>query len=270
MDMNTKNLTLKPVHIANIMAFIAVLTVNFLSNALPINGMTAEEISDSLPSYFTPAGYTFSIWGVIYLALLGFVVYQALPAQRERPFQKQIGWLFVVSSVFNIAWLFSWHYGIYLLSVVLMLGLLGTLIAIYLRLNIGRLDPSLPTAEKLLVQTPFSLYLGWITVATIANIASYLVYLGWDGFGIAGPTWSAIMMSVTVIVAGLLLVNRRNLAYAGVLVWALFGIRAAFPGVALIANTALVAAGLIVVLALIGYYRTRQSEAPATVQAQAA
>jgi hypothetical protein len=245
------------------LAFIAVLTVNFLSNTLPINGRTAQDISDSLPSFFTPAGYTFSIWGLIYLALFGYIIYQALPGQRqrplERPFQSQISWLFVASSVFNITWLLSFHYGVYLLSVFLMLGLLGSLIAIYLRLNIGRPNPSLTTADKLLVQAPFSLYLGWITVATIANIASYLVSVNWDGFGIAGQTWSAIMISAAVVIAGALLINRRNLAYAGVLVWALFGIRAAFPAAAIIANTALVAAVLIVALAFIGYYRTRQA-----------
>ncbi|MFZ0548528.1 MAG: tryptophan-rich sensory protein [Candidatus Promineifilaceae bacterium] len=252
----------------NILAFAAVLVVNFLSNALPINGKTAQEISDALPSYFTPAGYTFAIWGLVYLALLGFVIYQALPGQRQRPFQSKIGWLFVVSSVLNISWLFSWHYEVYPLSVVLMVALLVTLITIYQRLNIGRPDPSLPTAEKLLVQGPFSLYLGWITVATIANIASFLVYLGWDGFGIAGPTWSAIMISAAVVIAGLLLINRRNLAYAGVLVWAFFGIRTNFADIPLIANAALVAAVLVVLLAALGYYRTRQLEEWTAVQTQ--
>jgi hypothetical protein len=170
----------------------------------------------------------------------------------------------------NIAWLFSWHYGLYLLSVILMLSLLVSLITIYRRLNIGRLNPALPTAEKVLVQGSFSLYLGWITVATIANISSYLVFLGWDGFGIAGPTWSAIMMAVAVVVAGILLVNRQNLAYAGVLVWAFFGIRAAFPAVAIVANTALVAAVLVILLALIGYYRTRQTAVQVAIQAPTA
>lgn len=268
--MNTKKSTLNLVHIINVLAFVAVIVVNFLSNTLPINGRTAEEISDSLPSYFTPAGYTFSIWGLIYLALLGFVIYQALPAQREQPFQKQIGWLFVLSSFFNVAWLFSFHYGIYFLSVILMAGLLATLITIYLRLNIGRPNSALSTADKLLVQAPFSLYLGWITVATIANFGSFFVSVNWDGFGIAGQTWSAVMIAVAVIVAGLLLVNRRNLTYAGVLVWALFGIRAAFPAEPIIANTALIAAILIIVLALIGYYRTRQSETRGTLQTQTA
>jgi benzodiazapine receptor len=254
--------------LANVVAFVAVLTVNILSNALPLNGRTAEQVSDALPSYFTPAGYTFAIWGLIYLGLLGFIIYQALPAQRHQPFMSQVGWLFVLSSALNAAWLFSWHYGFYLLSVGIMLALLVTLAVIYQRLRIGRPRPEVTLPERLLVQTPFSLYLGWITVATIANIASVSAYLGFDGFGIAGPVWSAIMMSVAVVVAGILLFNRRNLAYAAVLVWALFGIRAAYPGIPVISTTAIVAAGLIIVLALVGYVRTgrRQSNGPAIAQ----
>lgn len=250
----------KTLVLVNAAAFVAVLFVNFLSNALPLNGRTAGEISDALPSYFTPAGYTFSIWGLIYTALLGFIIYQALPAQRERRFLGQIGWLFAVSSAFNVAWLFSWHYGVYALSLLFMVALLITLVAIYLRLKIGRRHPGMSIADKALVHFPFSLYLGWITVATIANVASVTAYWGWDGFGIAGPTWSAIMMLVAAAVAGILLFNRRNLAYAGVLIWALFGIRAAYPDVPLIANTAVIAAVLIALFALVGYLRTRRSQ----------
>jgi benzodiazapine receptor len=265
--MNTKNMNPITLQIVNIAAFIIVVAMNVLSNALPLNGRTAGEISDALPSYFTPAGYTFSIWSVIYLFLLGFTIYQALPSQRERPFLKQIGWLFAGTTVLNVIWLFSWHYGFYAISVIFMVALLVTLIAIYLKLNIGRRNPDLTMADKLLYQAPFSLYLGWITVATIANIASVSAYLGWNGFGIEGQIWSAIMMMVAVVVAGVLLFNRRNLAYAGVLVWALFGIRAAYPDVPIIANTATVAAGLIVILALIGYWRTRDME-PASPEPQ--
>ena len=255
--MNTTKSNLKSLQIVNIVAVIAVIVMNILSSALPLNGRSVESISDALPSYFTPAGYTFAIWGLIYSALLGFGMYQALPAQRERPFLNKIGWLFAVSTVFNIAWLFSWHYGVYALSILFMAGLLVTLIAIYLRLNIGRRDASLTTADKLLYQAPFSLYLGWITVATIANISSVVNYWGWNGFGIDQPIWSAMMMSVAVIVSGVLLINRRNLAYAGVLVWALFGIRSAYATVPMVANTAVIAAALVVALALLGDWRTR-------------
>lgn len=248
----------------NIVAFVAVLVMNILSNALPLNGRDAGEISDALPSFFTPAGYTFSIWSLIYLALLGFIVYQALPAQRENALIGKIGYAFVASSVANIAWLFAWHYGFYVLSVLIMVSLLVTLIVIYRRLEIGKPNPALSTADKALVQFPFSLYLGWITVATIANAASVLNYVGWNGFGIAEPTWAVIMIGVAVVVAGLLLINRRNLSYAGVLVWALFGIRTAQADVAVVANTAVIAAALIVLLALVGYWRTRHVAPEAT------
>lgn len=255
--MNTQTNAPKTLQIVNIIAFVAVLVFNGLANTTLLNGRTTSEVSDALPSYFTPAGYTFSIWGVIYLGLLGFIIYQALPAQRHKPFMQQIGWLFALSSFFNVVWLLCWHYDYLALTLVMMLGILLTLIAIYLRLNIGHPHPDRPLIERLLVQLPFSLYLGWITVATIANIASVINKWGWDGFGIAEPTWSAIMMVVAAIVAGLLLFNRRNLPYAAVLVWALFGIRAAYPSVPIVANTAVVAAALIILCAIVGYVRTR-------------
>ena len=151
-----------------------------------------------------------------------------------------------------------------------MISLLVTLITVYVRLNIGRVNPALSLADKLLVQFPFSIYLGWITVATIANVASVANHLGWNGFGIAEPTWATIMMLVAVVVAGLLLFNRRNVAYAGVLVWALFGIRTAQADVAVVANTAVVAATLISVLALVGYWRTRQPKAIVSPRAKPA
>ena len=241
---------------ANVLAFVAMVVVNVLSNALPLNGRTAGEISDALPSYFTPAAYTFSIWGLIYLGLLAFVVYQALPGQRDAPWQRRIGWLFVASSGANVAWLFAWHYGYYLASIALMLLLLATLIGVAIRLRLGKPQAPVSGVERLLVQAPFSLYLGWISVATIANIASVAANFGWEGWGISGPTWSALMMLVAVVVAGLFLFNRRNLAYAAVLVWAFFGIRAAYPDVPVIATTAVIAAALVLALAAVGYVRT--------------
>lgn len=258
--MNSEKTSAKTLQIANAITFVVVVAMNILANALPLNGLTAGEISDQLPSFFTPASFTFSIWSVIYLALLGFVIYQALPSQQGEPFIHQIGWLFVLNGIINISWLFSWHYGLYPLSVLLMVGILATLIAIYSRLNIGKLNPALSWKDKLLYQLPFSLYLGWISVATIANIASVANHYGWDGFGIAEPIWSAIMMLVAVVVVGIVLINRQDPAYAGVLVWALFGIREAHIDTAVVANTAVIAAILVIIIAAIGFYRTHQSE----------
>lgn len=255
--MTNKKANPKILQFFNIMAFVLVIVVNTLSNALPLNGRTAGEISDSLPSYFTPAGYTFSIWGVIYLALLGYTIYQAIPAQRKRPFQERIGWLFVLSSIANAAWIFSWHYGSYILSVFLMVSLLISLIAIYMRLKIGQPNQSVSKTDLAFVHIPFSLYLGWITVATIANIASVAADLGWNG----GPIWAAIMMAVAVVVAGVLLFNRRDFAYAGVLIWALFGIRSGQSAEPLLVTVSLVAAILIGILAFIGYFRFRKANA---------
>lgn len=267
--MNTQTKTVKRLQLVNIIAFITVLTMNIVSNALPLNGRNAGEISDALPSYFTPAGYTFSIWSLIYLGLLGFTIYQALPSQRKKSWLPQIGWLFAASSIANIAWLFAWHYGYYPLSVAIMLTLLGTLIAIYSRLDIGRPNNRLPLVDRIFVYGSFSLYLGWISVATIANSASVLAYYGWNGFGIAGPVWSAIMMAVATLLAALMLRKRRNLTYAGVLIWALFGIRAAFLTIAVIANTALIAALIIAALAILGYVQTRESHPIKTAVPQA-
>lgn len=251
---------------ANILAVAAVIFVNYLATALPINGRETGEISDALPSYFTPAGYTFAIWGLIYGALAAFAVYQALPAQAERPFLAKYGWLVVLSTVFNIAWLLSWHYALYIPSLIFMAALLVTLIAIYVRLDIGRPDPSLTTADKLLYQAPFSLYTGWITVATIANFASILGgYYDLSPLGISQPMWAVIMIAVAAIVAGILLFNRRNLSYAGVLIWALFGIRAGQAGTPLVANAAVIAAVAVLVLALIGYWRTRELAPPVPI-----
>lgn len=255
--MNKQTFSPTTLQIVNIFSFVFVLTINVLSNALPFNNLSAEEISEALPSFFTPAGYTFSIWSLIYLTLLGFTIYQALPSQKNRPFLQQIGWFFLASSLFNAAWLFAWHYGFFVLSIFLMVGILVTMIIIYSRLQIGQANPSVTVSEKLFYHLPFSLYLGWISVATIANIASVLNFLGWDGFGIAQPTWSAIMMLVAVVVVGLLLFNRRDIAYAGVLVWALFGIRSAFTTVPVVANTAVIAAILVLAVAAFGFWQTR-------------
>lgn len=177
----------------NLLAVILTIALNGLANALPLNGQSTGEISDRFQVYFVPAGYVFSIWGLIYLGLLAFAVYQVLPAQRENPQLKRIGYLFALSCVANIAWLFLWHYEYFVLTVVAMLTLLLLLITIYLRLQIGR--NQVGRIEQWCVNIPFSIYLGWITVATIANITSVLDYLQWNGWGISPEVWTFIMLA---------------------------------------------------------------------------
>jgi benzodiazapine receptor len=216
----TKSLVL--LRVTNILFLAATIVVNGLANTLALGGRTTGEISDLYPTLITPAGYVFSIWGLIYALLVIFIVFQALPSQREKPFLREIGFLFVLSSVLNMLWLFLWHYGQIALSVAPMFGLLAMLIAIYLRLRIGKSDVSLK--EKLCVHLPFSVYLGWITVASIVNVAAALVSVSWDGLGIGEVTWGILVIVIAMIITLAVTATRRDIAYSLVIVWALVGI----------------------------------------------
>jgi len=207
---------------ANLGALLMMIVVNALANILPLNGKTTAEISDSYPNLFTPAGYAFSIWGLIYALLLIFAVYQALPSQREKTFLHKIGFFFVLSCIANISWIFLWHYEQIILSLVPMFALLITLIAIYLRLNIGRSDA--PSKERLYVHLPFSVYLGWITVAPIANVAAALTAINWDGWGISDVAWTILVIIIAMIITLSVIIKRKDIAFSLVIVWALIGI----------------------------------------------
>ena len=240
----------------NLLATVVTITINGLANALPINGQTTGEISDRFHVYFVPAGYVFSIWGLIYLALSAFAVYQALPAQRENPHLRRIGYLFVLSCVANSAWIFLWHYEFFELTLVAMFGLLLSLIAIYLRLNIGRVRVS--TAEKWLVHIPFSIYLGWITVATIANVTAVLYYLNWDGWGISPEMWAVIMLIVGAGITSAVSISRGDVAYVLVIVWAFVGITVKQANTLLVAITAGLMALIVALTLLVGVPRSKQ------------
>jgi translocator protein len=246
--------------ILNILAYILVVVINVLANSLPINNQTTAQVSDKYPVMFTPAGYVFSIWGLIYLGLLVFVVYQALPAQRNNPRLERIGSLFVLSCLFNSIWIFLWHYELISLSVILMVGLLVSLILIYLRLQTGRRRVS--TGEGLFVRLPFSIYLGWISVATIANISAALYDLGWDGFGTAEQLITVVMLAIGCLL-GLLMVSRhREVAYPLVLSWACAGIYVKQSDFSLVAIGALVAAALMLIATAGGFWKRRSSQQP--------
>ncbi|MGC8879472.1 MAG: TspO/MBR family protein [Anaerolineae bacterium] len=234
--------------ILNVLAAAATIAFNGIANALPLNNLTTGEISDRFQVYFVPAGYVFSIWGLIYLGIIAFAVYQALPAQRSNPRLQRIGYLFVLSCVANIAWLFLWHYQHFLLTLIAMFGLLLCLIALYARLGIGQVV--VPPSERWLVHLPFSIYLGWVTVASIANTTIVLDYLRWDGWGLSAEWWALGMLLVGVILALGMALTRRDVAYVLVLIWAYVGIAVKQSAIPIVAQGAWVTAGLLALIAL--------------------
>lgn len=240
---------------ANLLSVILGITINILAVTLPLNGQDTGEISDRFQVYFVPAGYVFSIWSVIYLGWIAFTIFQFLPAQRENPRLRRLGYLFAISNLFNAAWLFCWHYNWFGLSVLVMLGLLGLLIASYLRLDVNR--SPVTRGEYWSVDVLFSVYLGWITVATVANITSWLYYVNWDGFGIAPQTWAVIMLAVASLLGLLMALTRRDAGYLAVLVWAFAGIAVKQTSAPTVVLAAWVAAALMLGLAIFSLVRRK-------------
>jgi len=211
--------------IINLVGFLGVVTVNYLANALPINQKTTGALSDQYPNLFVPAGLTFSVWGLIYILLAAFVVYSlvtAFKADAKRSFIDKISIFFFLTCVANVGWILAWHYEILPLSMLLMILLLACLIAIYLRLSIGKSDAS--NQEKYLVHLSFSVYLGWITIATIANATALLVAANWNTFGLGEQFWTVDVIIVGVAITLVIVLQRRDIFFGLVVVWALIGI----------------------------------------------
>ena len=230
----------------NVFAFFLMIIVNGLAGSTTLlGGKNTAEISDANPTLITPAGYVFAIWGIIYVLLGIFVIFQALPMRKEKEYHGKIGWLFVLSSVFNITWLFLWQFEYLAFSVILMFLLLASLISIYLRLNIGKSDVGI--REKLAVHLPFSTYLGWITIASIANVSVTLVSVEWDGFGISQETWATLIVIIALLIAFLVIVTRRDIAYGLVFIWAFVGIAVGQAGNQNIVTLTQVSAAIILI-----------------------
>ena len=206
----------------NLAAFALVIVVNVLSNVLPINDQTMTEISAKYPSLFTPAGFTFSIWGVIYLSLMVFVVYQALPSQRGNQAIARISPLFQINCVANGAWLVAWHYDLLILSLLLMLVLLGTLAFIY-RALLAQLE-SASLFQHLALHLPFSLYTGWVTLATIANISVVQTGNGWDNLGLTAISWTLLKLAVAGAIGATMVIRFGDAVSIVVVAWAAYGI----------------------------------------------
>lgn len=246
----------------NVILAAGTIAMNILANALPLNGQNTGEISDRFKVLFVPAGYVFSIWGLIYIGLIAYVVFQALPAQRSNPRLAGVDPLFVVASVANVAWLFFWHYGLFLLTLVAMFTLLASLIGIYLALGIGR--AAVANGERWAARVPFSIYLGWVSVATIANVTDVLDFVGWNGWGLEPAAWAALMLAVGVVLASLVAFTRHDTAFVLVFVWAYIGIalkQSATTLVALVAWAGVAVLVLLAVTAVAGVRREAQRPA---------
>lgn len=220
------NKLLQFLQIGNIIAVILTIIVNSLANILPIGGKLTGEISDNIPNLFAPAGLTFSIWGVIYILIILFSIHLARDLFKKekitKPFIEKISFLFILASFANILWIFLWHYEQILLSLIAMIILFTSLLMIYIRLNIG--IEKISFKDKILIHMPISVYLGWITVATIANITAFLVTIKWNGFEISEVLWMILLLIIISILTILVLIKRKDYAYSSVIIWALIGI----------------------------------------------
>jgi hypothetical protein len=246
-----------------VVSIVATLVVNGLANALPLNGLNTGQISDRFQVYFVPAGYVFSIWGIIYIGLIAFAIFQALPAQRQNPRLRSTGWWIVLGGFANCVWIFLWHYEQFPLTLLAMLTLLATLIITYLRLGISRSRVSL--AETWSVRVPFSIYLGWITVATVANVTSVLDFLKWDRLGLTTETWMLIVLGAVLLISALMNFTRRDIAYTLVILWALAGISVKHAAVNIVAQSTWVTFALVLVTLLAALFQNRSAKKTAQV-----
>jgi hypothetical protein len=246
---------MKTTQILNILGFIGVIIINVLANALPINGFNTGELSDMYPNLFVPAGLTFSIWGVIYLLLLGYIISQSISLFNGKPtpdFVERIGGLFLVNCLANMAWIVVWHYQMPLVALGIMLIILVSLISIYEKLEIGQREVS--KRELWTSHIPFSVYLGWISIATIANVTTVLVDMGWQGGVIGEANWAIIMIIIGAILGLFILTTRKDVAFGLVLTWAIIGINIkrsmSEPFYTSVSTTAAIIAGILLIYSI--------------------
>ena len=211
--------------------FIIVIATNALANILPINEFNTGQISGFYPNYFVPAGFTFSIWGIIYLFLLNYSISYTYFTIKQRQFPDIKKYLDTITPyywftcILNAGWILVWHYLQVGVSVLIMLAFLFSLIQIFVIMQKQVL--TIKPLYQFLIKTPFSIYLGWISVATIANITALLVHVKWSGFGIDPIYWTILMISIAIVLGIYFILFFKNIAHPLVLVWALWGIKAA-------------------------------------------
>lgn len=235
--------------IANALALIIVVVINYLSNTGIFNGNTMSTVSAAYSNAFTPAGYAFSIWGLIYLGLLGFVVYtgRSLFSKSEPdPILEKIGWWFVLSCVANILWIITWLYDFTGISVLLMIFLLGCLLKIIVNTRM-ELDYH-PIKRYLFIFWPFAIYTGWVSIAIIANIAAWLTKMNWDGWGLSKVTWTVIVVVIAGLINIFMIFSRNLREYAAVGIWGLVAVAVANTqdgGSSVVITTCYIVAGIL-------------------------
>lgn len=215
----------KVLQILNGIAFVSVVFINYLSNTGVMNGKTIGSLSDTIRSLFTPAGYAFSIWGLIYLFLLGYVIYQGRSLflkVKNDDFVERIGFWFFISCIANSAWVFAWIYEYTAISCICIFLLLFSILKIILNNKMQLED--VRSSRLLFVNLPFVIYGGWVTVASVANVSSYLVKIDWTGFGISPETWTIIMIFIATFINLIIVFKRKMYAFALVGAWALAAI----------------------------------------------
>lgn len=205
--------------------FIVMIIVNILANIIPINDMTTGQVSDLYPNLFSPAPITFSIWGVIYILLAGYILYQfgflcKKDGAVSKELMEKISVFFSISSMANTCWIFVWHFN----SIGISLALMAVILVCLIFINMKTEKAELTLKEKILIRLPFSIYFGWITVATIANATTFLVSIDWNRFGMPDWLWTIIILIMGVAIAGLTMLKNRNLGYGIAVIWAYIGI----------------------------------------------
>ncbi len=253
---------------ATIASFLLVMVSNTAAHALPINGITTKEISDKFQVYVVPEGYVFAIWGLIYVLLGAFTTWQALPKNRQDPVLRSLGYLPAISGVLNAAWIVLWQYEVFALCLPVIVALLVSLIAINLRLWAHR--DALHGTPYWTVRAPWSVYVGWLTVATIANTAQTLGWLGFDGFGIAPGLLATAVLAVGMAIAVTFVTRFRDVAYGLVIVWAYVGVAVKERATPVEPVAALVFAGIVLLAAGAAFARGRTAAARRRVGASAA
>ncbi|TXD51367.1 MULTISPECIES: tryptophan-rich sensory protein [unclassified Polaribacter] len=251
----------KILQIGNGIAFVSVVFINYLSNTGLLNNTTIGEISRDLNSLFTPAGYAFSIWGLIYLLLLGFAIYQGrslFVKVKNDDFVEKTGIWFILSCVANAAWIFCWIYEYTGLSCIFIFLLLFSLLKIVWNNKMELWDA--PFSVILFLWWPFVIYSGWVTVASIANVSSYLVKIDWNGFGISAEIWTLIMIVIATAI-NLSITWKRNMReFALVGAWALIAIGVANNNDnSMIANSAFFTAAILIISSAAHAFKNRST-----------